>query len=70
MRVDRHSVERKNELERFCVRVQEDRAKNDESAEYNRTNDLECNPNSSAYGSAAHDLAAITDGGDFDRSKY
>ena len=68
MRLDRQTVLRSNELARFCVRVKEDREDNDESAEYNRMRDLETNPQSSAFASAARDLATTTGGGDqFDR---
>ena len=64
MRVDQHAVDRKDELERFCERVHQDRTDNDESAEYNRKKDLET---PIAFGSAVNDLAAISGGGDFDK---
>jgi hypothetical protein len=67
MRIDRHAQERKEELTMFCELISVDRAENDESAEYNRVKDLESNPNSAAFGTAAQDLARVTGGGDFDR---
>ena len=64
---DAHTVERQQELTMFCELIAIDRAENDESAEYNRMKDLESNPNSASFGTAAQDLARVTGGGDFDR---
>ena len=56
MRVDKHAVERKTELEMFCVLVQQDREENDETAEYERTKNLESNPTNAEHASSARTL--------------
>jgi hypothetical protein len=67
MRLDQHTIERREELEAFCVLVMADRAENDETAEYTRTHELATNPDSEKYRANVRSVAEETDGASFDR---
>ena len=67
MRQDKHAAERQEELMAFCELVLQDRDLNDETAEYNRSKDLACNPNNNSYIAAQQTLAESTGGGNYDR---
>ena len=67
MRIDKHTIDRQEELDAFCHLVVVDRAENGETAEFNRTKDLESNPDSLAYKTNQRTLAEATGGKSFDQ---
>jgi hypothetical protein len=67
MRIDKHTIERQEELMEICGLVEMDREENDEQAELDRTKDLKSNPDSVAFKTAQRSLAEKTGGCNFDR---